>query len=522
MRVPLLRTLSGRIVLGFTVLTLTFGTISALLVRYMGLLTREIRLIRTGYVPLALEAKDLSEKQSALYAYVKDELSTEIDPEQARRRIKRLRDQRSRALRGSEKLLDELNDIPPLHHQPIEETRQLVSQISEEVGRTTRHYRPLLDTPPLRRLEGTQQTTRERNQYILAKQALERLITAETEVNGLITVFTREQSDLAANTALTLERNERQLRKFAILTGLAAVLIGLMVTVWATMTLRPLQRLRQAARRIAEGDYGSRIAERGPAEVADLAREFNTMGQAVEEREREIVRQERLVAVGKMAAMITHEVRNPLSAIGLNTELLEEELGELGDADEARSLCRAITTEVDRLTAITEEYLQFARLPRPKRQLEDVGAIARNLADFQREPLAMRGVELVVELADQLPDVLVDESQLRQALLNLLRNAADAVAETGDGTVTIESRLVSGDDGDQVEIAVGDTGPGIPEDVAPRLFDPFVSSKQGGTGLGLALTQQIIREHGGDIRVESSPGKGATFTIMLPAARGSA
>src|SRR5439155_4485141 len=132
------------------------------------------------------------------------------------------------------------------------------------------------------------------------------------------------------------------------------------------ITLRPLHKLRDAARSVAAGDYDKQISERGPTEVKDLARELNSMARAVQERERELVRSERLAAVGKMAAMIAHEVRNPLSSIALNTELLEEELGHMPAADEGRALCRAITREVDRLTAITEEYLAFARLPTPR------------------------------------------------------------------------------------------------------------------------------------------------------------
>ncbi len=174
--------------------------------------------------------------------------------------------------------------------------------------------------------------------------------------------------------------------------------MGLLITIWAILTLRPLRRLHDAARRIASGDYAGLIDEVGPAEVADLAREFNVMGRAIDERERELVRSERLVAVGKMAAMITHEIRNPLSSIGLNTELLEEELGALpaDRSDEARALCRAINTEVDRLTAITEEYLQFARLPKPKLLEEDINGLVRDFTDFEREQLSLRGVTLSI------------------------------------------------------------------------------------------------------------------------------
>jgi signal transduction histidine kinase len=285
-----------------------------------------------------------------------------------------------------------------------------------------------------------------------------------------------------------------------------------MVTIWVVITLRPLRRLRDAARRVAAGEYGSRIAEKGPAEVKDLARELNSMAHAVQERERELVRSERLAAVGKMAAMITHEVRNPLSSIGLNTELLDDELSE--NQKEARELVQAIHREVDRLTAITEEYLTFARMPKPKPAPEAVNTLVGSLVGFVRPDLAVKGVKLEVDLADGDPIAQIDAAQIRQCLINLVRNASEAVVTKGGGTVTLRTRRAAGD---RVTIEVQDDGPGIAPDVLPRMFDPFFSTKEGGSGLGLALTQQIVKDHGGDLSVESTVGRGTTFTVSVPA-----
>jgi len=220
---------------------------------------------------------------------------------------------------------------------------------------------------------------------------------------------------------------------------------------------------------------------------------------------------ERLAAVGKMAAMITHEVRNPLSSIGLNTELLEEELG--GGPSEAKDLLRAIHHEVDRLTAITEEYLAFARLPKPKLAYEAVNPMVGALAAFVREDLAAKKVALAIDLSDGDPIALIDAAQLRQCLINLVRNATEAVVAKGKGTVTLRTRR----GGTRVLIEVEDDGIGIPADVLPRLFDPFFSTKEGGSGLGLALTQQIVKDHGGDLTVDSTVGKGTVFRVAVPA-----
>src|SRR5204863_10209567 len=165
-----------------------------------------------------------------------------------------------------------------------------------------------------------------------------------------------------------LERDERRVVWATAGLALLAALVGLGVMFVVQRALAPLRRLAASAKQIARGDYRQRVDVASGDEIGALAGEFNAMAAALEEREQRLIRSERLAAVGKIAAQITHEVRNPLSSIGLNAELLEEELGLLGgaQAEEAQKLARAIVKEVDRLTEITEEYLRFARLPRPK------------------------------------------------------------------------------------------------------------------------------------------------------------
>jgi signal transduction histidine kinase/HAMP domain-containing protein len=248
-----------------------------------------------------------------------------------------------------------------------------------------------------------------------------------------------------------------------------------------------------------------------------------------------LLQSERLATVGRMAAQIAHEIRNPLSSIGLNAELLEDDLA---GREEGRRLLKAIQTEVDRLAAITEDYLRYARLPSPQRAPGDLNAVARSLCEFLAPEAASRGVKLVPELAADLPTLRLDEAQLRQALLNLVRNAFEvlegggpelpAEAELQDaarrgaarrahsrgGVIKISTRELA----DAVELAISDDGPGIPPEIVDRIFEPFFSTKSGGTGLGLALTLQIIEGHGGQLRVETTPGAGATFLIRFPLA----
>jgi signal transduction histidine kinase len=242
-----------------------------------------------------------------------------------------------------------------------------------------------------------------------------------------------------------------------------------------------------------------------------------------------LVQSERLATIGQMSAKVSHEVRNPLSSISLNVELLEDELSALPHERraEAGHLVGAIRSQVDTLSTVTEGYLRFARLPKPNLQVVSLGPVIADLADFVREELRARKVQLVVDAEPGLPTVRVDASQIRQALLNLIRNAAEAMPE--GGTLTVRAGTVTGtrdsglgvnqDSGSRfVEIAVTDAGVGIaPEDLG-RVFEPFFTTKEGGTGLGLAISREIAVEHGGTLACESGPGNGATFRLTLPAA----
>ena len=508
-------TLSARIIFGFAVLIVTYGAISANTMFNMNRLYSEVRVIHKGYLQLALKAQRLAERQKTLVDYLREELEEATRPAAVTRRLQHFRAARANLVKNIDEILIGLPDLPETHRRPMAVTRTLVENVRGLIAESDPYYDELLAAPPVRRNDDSAMDDEPRRE---ASRALSVLRNHESDVNRQIVNLSKQQDSWLQKSAQILERGAEKLRALTIGFGAGAAIVGLAVIIIASLSLRPLQRLRLAAQRIAQGDYAGRIEEKGPSEVAALAREFNAMGAAVEERERELVRTERLAVVGKMAAMITHEVRNPLSSISLNTELLEEELSALPTdrAGEARNLCHAISTEVDRLTDITETYLHFTRLPKPKLQPEAINSIVKNTTDFEREQLAVQGVELEVSLSVDLPEVSVDDSQIRQALLNLLRNAADAVAEIGGGRVSVSTRR--GPEPGTVQVRVQDDGAGIAKDIARKLFEPFFSTKEGGTGLGLALTHQIVKEHGGRLDVESEPGHGATFIVTLPRA----
>ena len=293
---------------------------------------------------------------------------------------------------------------------------------------------------------------------------------------------------------------------------LLAGAVGVGAAIVAQRLLRPIRTLTEGVKAVAAGDLTRTVEVRGKDEIGQLAREFNAMAGSLERQRQELLRAERLAAVGRISAHITHEIRNPLNAIGLNAELLGDELAGKPGSGEAVRLVAAIGAEVDRLHAVTEEYLRFARLPKPVFGREDLNEILSGLAEFLRGELARAGVAIALELAAGLPAVRADEGQLRAVFLNLLRNSREAMP--GGGTVTVRTRA----DGEGVEAEVEDTGTGIAPEQLPRIFEPFWSTKERGTGLGLAFAQQVIQEHGGAIRCESRPGRGTRFTVRLPAA----
>lgn len=491
-----MRTLSARILLGFAVLVAAFVAITVNVLVNMSTVQDSIHNLREGHLPLAFIGKDLASREEDVKSYLEDSFQQQPNLNIAAITLRMFRERRNAAFASLSSKTTRFFQIGiPIERSLAPSLEEISDLIDENNHSYDQLFAALRDGEALDS-EGVKTLLRnlqrgERNVYSRTSELstlLERVVNLRTE---------------------TLEDNERKARLYAVVLGVIAIAIAIMMAIWVTITLRPLRRLRAAAKRIGGGDYASRIDERGPAEVSELAREFNSMARAVEERERELVRSERLAAVGKLSAMITHEIRNPLSAIGLNAELLDDELA--GNA-EGRALCRAIHREVDRLTAITEEYLAFGKLPKPKIASEHVNAMVDALAAFVREDLAAKHIALEVDLSDTDPMALVDASQLRQCLVNLVRNAAEAVASKGGGLVTLRTRKA----GDRAVIEVEDTGVGIAPEVLPRLFDTFFSTKEGGSGLGLALTQQIVKDHGGDLGVASTVGRGTTFTVSIP------
>jgi signal transduction histidine kinase len=352
----------------------------------------------------------------------------------------------------------------------------------------------------------------ERSDVVAAKAELEHLAgidaDASRRLKNLADHVNQAMTDLSNAAA---GREQRAVLQLALLAALTLA-VGVAVSINARRLLRPLERVTQRAQAVARGDLTPQDTQKSDDEIGELAYAFERMVGAVARAQSRAVANERLAAIGKMAAHVTHEIRNPLSSIGLNIEMLEEELAGAGVSDEAKGLLVAITREVQRLEHLSEEYLRVARLPQPRMEADDVAATVRGLVEFARPEMERAKLDLVLEVERDLPPALFDEGQIRQALLNLLRNAREAMSDGGRIDVSVRAEGMS------VVVGVDDRGGGIPDDMRTRIFDPFFSTKGEGTGLGLAITRQIVEAHGGSITCTPREGGGTSFRVLLPIA----
>ncbi len=270
----------------------------------------------------------------------------------------------------------------------------------------------------------------------------------------------------------------------------------LALTIWIARRIsRPVARLADAAARLGRGDLDAHI----PIETHD---EVGLLAQTLEEaRVALAARDERLQM---MLAGIAHEVRNPLGGLELYAGLLREALA--AQPERLEEVAR-IEREVGHLKAVVSEFLEFARRPSPRLETVRLDAL---FADVRELTQTGAGAEIAIDVAPGLA-VTADAGQIRRALLNLVRNAATA---SRTGRVRLSASAARG----QVEIAVEDDGPGVPPELREKIFTPFFTTREKGTGLGLAFVREIVRDHGGDVAVRDAPGGGSVFSFYIPGA----
>jgi two-component system, NtrC family, sensor kinase len=333
------------------------------------------------------------------------------------------------------------------------------------------------------------------------------------------------------------EKEKAQIYSRMILSGIVSVIIlsFLLLLLLTRVVNKPIDRLRAATKKAADGNLDQSVSIRSHDELGDLSDSFNnmiselkrsrdaieewtqTLEHRVQERTQELQKvQDQLVHAGKMAAIgelaagVAHEINNPLTGVLTFSSLL---LKKTEEGHPWRKDLDTIVQQTSRCRNIVRGLLDFARQRKPDKRQWDIHQLLSSTLTLLEKQAPFQDIQIVKEFGGGLPMLLLDADQIQQVFMNILLNAADAMAGKGG-----QMRIRTGQRDGMVEVSFTDTGCGIPKEHLSKLFDPFFTTKQTGkgTGLGLAISYGIIQSHNGNIEVESETGKGSTFRIRLP------
>jgi signal transduction histidine kinase len=326
-------------------------------------------------------------------------------------------------------------------------------------------------------------------------------------------------------------------KAFAIFIISIVLILGISYWVIGRVT-GPVKHLSKAVASFAEGHFEKTVSSSRKDEIGKLIAGFNVMAeklkkaylelegkveasdkelqiayQVLKQRQEQLIRSEKMAALGQLSAGIAHEVRNPLTSFKIFIQSLEKEMDL---EDHQKEDFRIIMKEIDRINENITRFLNFARPEEPLFQAIKVNSLLQDTINLMGAKLKNSGIRLDILLPDEHPPVEGDPRQLTQVFLNLLLNAIEAMPH--GGTLTIRSVVKVNPDTlqESLQTMIKDTGHGIPEKDQPYLFDPFFTTKAGGTGLGLSIVYSIIQKHNGRIEVESELGKGSSFILSLP------
>lgn len=310
---------------------------------------------------------------------------------------------------------------------------------------------------------------------------------------------------------------ERQAKRSALYTLLLLLGTTLVTGLFVWRFTRPIKDLSVAARRIAHGDFEVQVPTDRQDEIGSLAGAFNEMAARLKrgrELEAQLHHAEKAAVVGRLAAAIAHEIRNPLNYINLTLDHLRSSFAP-SDPEKRETFERLATqlkSEVARINRHITDFLKYSRPSALELQPLDLRDEAEDAMRMISGSAAEHGTETRVTSNGRLPLVMADKDLLRSVFTNLLINGVEAIDGQG-GTVEIE---LSPEDNDRARVQITDTGKGIELDDIAKIFEPYYSTKDTGTGLGLAIVKKAIDDHDGSITVSSKPGSGTTFTIILP------
>ncbi len=348
------------------------------------------------------------------------------------------------------------------------------------------------------------------------------------------------------DTNLSLEKVDINLaqerRTMLAYTAIALLIVVCLSGLFIWVEVRnPLRALKSGTERVAKGELGFHIPVRSDDEIGDLAQSFNAMSSRlllaqaeitawahtledrVDEKTRELkqahqhmVQVEKMATIGKMAAVVAHEINNPLSGILTYSRVvkrwIQNNFSSAPRTEEMSGSLDLIASESKRCGELVKNLLSFSRITPMNLEWSDLSQVIDRCIRLVQHKMEMAGIQLNLTLANELPPVHCDPNQIEQVVLAMVINAIDAMPQGGN--LWISTRLQTAS---TLELIIRDDGMGIPDEHLPHIFEPFYTSKEsGGSGLGLAISQNIVERHGGSIAVNSLVGQGTTFTILLP------
>jgi two-component system nitrogen regulation sensor histidine kinase NtrY len=333
------------------------------------------------------------------------------------------------------------------------------------------------------------------------------LLGRQKELLGVLLVGSSRQE------MVTIESRIRVLAESVVAIGL---LLSLLLSWWgAARVTRPVRKLAVAAREVSEGNWNARVDEKGPGEIGQLARTFNQMTGQLKEQREHLVQAERVAAWRELARRLAHELKNPLFPLQTTVENLQRAKSKSPEQFEEvfRESTGILLAEIENLEKIIGRFSDFAKMPQPELAPVNLNEIIRGavkLFEAQFSAVGRPPITPEFHLAEDLPLLQADAALLRRALENLILNAMDAMP--AGGVLMLRTTRDKG----EIHLEVSDTGTGLTPEECERLFTPYYTTKHHGTGLGLAVVQSVISDHGGRISVESEKGIGTSFHIYLP------
>jgi signal transduction histidine kinase len=326
--------------------------------------------------------------------------------------------------------------------------------------------------------------------------------------------LTRIIFDMDARARLQVEREVAKYQQSAIFILALAVLLGaVLIFYMMRWIMRPLTAIREASARIMQGEMSSiPVGEeiRCSVEGIELVNSLNLMLKALSAKQVQLIQSEKLAAIGKVTAGIAHEINNPLNNISLTAEVLLEDLPNLA-CSERLDMVRDILVQSDRAREVVHHLLEFSR-SRKVNTVEPVelGKLVADAVTLVRNQFRLGGITCHYEQPAKPVLINGNPSQLQQVLVNMMLNAVQAMPPEGRLDLAVQA------EGKEARIVIRDTGAGMSQETKSHIFDPFFTTKNEGTGLGLSLSYAIVKDHRGEIEVESEQGRGTTFRIRLP------